>query len=49
MYAPYGPFFAWIAEMLPRNAAGGAIALINCFGALGSFVGDHTSSGGSTE
>lgn len=41
MYAPYGPFFAWIAEMLPRNVAGGAIALINCFGALGSFVGSY--------
>jgi sugar phosphate permease len=41
MYAPYGPFFAWISEMLPRNVAGGAIALINCFGALGSFVGSY--------
>jgi MFS family permease len=41
MYAPYGPFFAWIAEMLPRNVAGGAIALINCCGALGSFVGSY--------
>ena len=41
MYAPYGPLFAWIAEMLPRNVAGGAIALINCCGALGSFVGSY--------
>jgi nitrate/nitrite transporter NarK len=41
MYAPYGPFFAWIAERLPRNVAGGAIALINSFGALGSFVGSY--------
>jgi MFS family permease len=41
MYAPYGPFFALISEMLPRNVAGGAIALINCFGALGSFVGSY--------
>jgi sugar phosphate permease len=41
MYAPYGPFFAWISERLPRNAAGGAIALINGFGALGSFVGSY--------
>ncbi|MGB6435394.1 MAG: MFS transporter, partial [Bradyrhizobium sp.] len=41
MYAPYGPFFAWIAETLPRNVAGGAIALINCCGALGSFVGSY--------
>ena len=42
MYAPYGPFFAWISERLPRNVAGGAIALINSFGALGSFVGSYT-------
>lgn len=41
MYAPYGPFFAWIAETMPRNVAGGAIALINCCGALGSFVGSY--------
>jgi sugar phosphate permease len=41
MYAPYGPYFAWIAERLPRNVAGGAIALINSFGALGSFVGSY--------
>jgi sugar phosphate permease len=39
MYAPYGPFFAIIPEMLPRNVAGGAMALINSMGALGSFVG----------
>jgi sugar phosphate permease len=41
MYAPYGPYFAWIAERMPRNVAGGAIALINSFGALGSFVGSY--------
>jgi MFS family permease len=41
MYAPYGPFFVWISERLPRNVAGGAIALINSFGALGSFVGSY--------
>ena len=23
MYAPYGPFFAWIAESLPANVSGG--------------------------
>lgn len=39
MYAPYGPFFAIIPEMLPRNVAGGAMALINSLGALGSFFG----------
>lgn len=41
MYAPYGPFFAIIPEILPSNVAGGAMALINSFGALGSFVGAY--------
>lgn len=41
MYAPYGPFFAIITEILPANVSGGAIALINSFGALGSFVGAY--------
>jgi sugar phosphate permease len=41
MYAPYGPFFAHIAEAVPRNVVGGAIALINSMGALGSFVGAY--------
>jgi len=41
MYAPYGPFFAYIAEVVPRNVIGGAIALINSMGALGSFVGAY--------
>lgn len=41
MYAPYGPFFAIITEILPQNVAGGAIALINSFGALGSFAGAY--------
>jgi sugar phosphate permease len=41
LYAPYGPFFAIITEILPRNVAGGAIALINSFGALGSFAGSY--------
>lgn len=41
MYTPYGPFFAIITEILPRNVAGGAIALINSFGALGSFAGSY--------
>jgi sugar phosphate permease len=41
MYAPYGPFFAMITEILPRNVAAGAIALINSFGALGSFAGSY--------
>jgi sugar phosphate permease len=41
MYAPYGPFFAVITEILPANVSGGAIALINSFGALGSFAGSY--------
>jgi len=41
MYAPYGPFFAVITEILPRNVAGGAIGLINSMGALGSFGGAY--------
>ncbi|MDP4285831.1 MAG: MFS transporter [Bacteroidota bacterium] len=41
MYAPYGPFFAIITEILPRNVSGGAIALINSLGALGSFAGAY--------
>jgi sugar phosphate permease len=41
MYAPYGPFFAVITEILPRNVAPGAIALINSLGALGSFAGAY--------
>ncbi len=39
MYAPYGPFFAIIPEILPRSASGESMALINSLGALGSFVG----------
>ena len=41
MYVPYGPFFAHITEILPSNIAGGAIALINSFGALGAFGGSY--------
>jgi MFS family permease len=41
MYAPYGPFFAIIPEILPRNVSGGAIAFINSLGALGSFAGAY--------
>lgn len=41
MYTPYGPFFAMITEILPRNVNAGAIALINSSGALGSFVGSY--------
>jgi sugar phosphate permease len=41
MYTPYGPFFATITEILPGNVTAGAIALINSFGALGSFAGSY--------
>lgn len=41
MYVPYGPFFAMITEILPGNVTAGAIALINSFGALGSFAGSY--------
>ena len=41
MYAPYGPFFAIVPELLPANVSGGAMALINSMGALGSFVGSY--------
>jgi sugar phosphate permease len=41
MYAPYGPFFAIIPELLPQKVAGIAMAIINSFGALGSFVGAY--------
>lgn len=41
MYAPYGPFFALLTELLPANVAPGAVALINSFGALGSFAGAY--------
>ncbi|HUB51102.1 MAG TPA: MFS transporter [Terracidiphilus sp.] len=39
IYAPYGPFFAIIPEMLPANVAGEVFALINTCGALGGFAG----------
>jgi sugar phosphate permease len=41
MYAPYGPFFAIIPSIVPRNVLGGCLALINSMGALGSFVGSY--------
>lgn len=41
MYAPYGPFFAVITEILPANVTAGAIAMVNSLGALGSFLGSY--------
>src|SRR6202034_3335111 len=39
MYAPYGPFFAIVPEILPKNVAGEVTALVNSCGALGGFAG----------
>lgn len=39
MYAPYGPFFALIPEIVPKNVTAEVIAGINSCGALGAFVG----------
>jgi len=39
MYAPYGPFFAIMPEMLPNNVSGEVTALVNSCGALGAFIG----------
>lgn len=41
MYAPYGPFFALIPELIPSNVLGGAIGLVNACGALGAFLGAY--------
>lgn len=41
MYAPYGPYFAFIPEFLPADVAGPAMGLINAFGALGGFAGAY--------
>lgn len=40
-YAPYGPYFASIPELLSRDEAGAAVALVNSLGALGGFVGAY--------
>lgn len=41
IYAPYAPFFTALTEIFPKNVSAGAIALINSFGALGSFAGAY--------
>lgn len=41
MYAPYGPYFAFIPEFMPQNVSGAAMGLINAFGALGGFAGAY--------
>ena len=39
MYAPYGPYFAIVPEILPKTVAGEVMALINTCGAAGGFLG----------
>lgn len=39
MQAPLGPFFAIVPDILPREAAGVAMGVINSAGALGGFLG----------
>jgi nitrate/nitrite transporter NarK len=39
MYAPYGSFFALVAEVIPKTVLDEVLALINSSGALGGFVG----------
>lgn len=41
MYAPYGPYFAHIPELLPRQLAAPAVALVNSLGAVGGFAGSY--------
>jgi MFS family permease len=41
MYAPYGPYFAHITELLPERLTGPAVGLVNSFGALGGFAGSY--------
>lgn len=41
MYAPYGPFWAIVPEMMPKNVSGEVMALINSCGALGGFIGAY--------
>jgi len=41
MYTPYGPYFAFVPELLPVRVAGPAMGAINAFGALGGFAGAY--------
>jgi sugar phosphate permease len=41
MYAPYGPFWAMVPEMVPRAVVGESMALINSVGAVGGLVGTY--------
>jgi sugar phosphate permease len=41
MYAPYGPYFAYVRDAVPDRVAGAATGLVNAFGGLGAFVGAY--------
>ncbi|MFG3365317.1 MFS transporter [Streptomyces sp. NPDC090032] len=41
LYAPYGPYFALVSTLAPAGVSGAAVALVNSFGALGSFAGTY--------
>lgn len=41
MYAPYGPYFAYVSESLPTNFAGAGIACVNTAGSFGGFIGSY--------
>jgi nitrate/nitrite transporter NarK len=41
MYAPYGPYFAFVRDAVPDNVAGAATGLVNAFGGLGAFAGAY--------
>lgn len=41
MYAPYGPYWAMVPEMVPRSVLGESMALINSVGAVGGLVGTY--------
>ncbi|MGW1681098.1 MFS transporter [Saccharopolyspora sp. NPDC002376] len=41
MYAPYGPYFAHVSEILPRNFAGAGVGCVNTAGSIGGFFGTY--------
>ena len=41
MYAPYGPYFAHVSEILPKNFAGAGVACVNTAGSVGGFFGTY--------
>lgn len=41
MYAPYGPYFAYVSETVPSNFAGAGVACVNTAGSVGGFVGTY--------